>query len=133
MDLFTIVATIIIQTQQPKVEIVWGKSEATIKSEQIRGSSYTGNGSVEVIGESSEQCIIFARRITGNNKIHGYAGNLEPEGEEPVVGSVALERGHVSVVVAILDDKIILNDSNFIRGKITKRIVSKNSIRGYIY
>ena len=121
---------------QPKVEIIWGKSNEQIRQEQEvidRGTSYTGNGSVEIIGESNEECVIYARRITGNNKIHGYAGNLQPEGQEPKVGSVALERGHVSVVVAILDDEIIINDANYIKHKITKRKVPKSSIRGYIY
>lgn len=126
---------------QPKVEIIWGKSNEQIRQEQQvrdqqerdRGLSYTGNGSVEIIGESDEECVIYARRITGNPKIRGYAGNLQPEGQEPKEGSVALERGHVSVVVAILDDKVILNDANYLKGKITQRIVSKSSIKGYIY
>lgn len=126
---------------QPKVEIILGKSNEQIRQEQQvrdqqerdRGLSYTGNGSVEIIGESDEECVIYARRITGNPKIRGYAGNLQPEGQEPKVGSVALERGHVSVVIAVLDDEIILNDANYIKHKITKRQVLKSSIRGYIY
>ena len=120
---------------QPKVEIIVGRSnyEIRLEQERARGGSYTGNGEVTVIGESNEQCILYVRRITGNEKIHGYAGNLQPEGQEPKVGSVALERSHVSVVVAVLDNKVILHDANYIRGKITQRKVSKNSIRGYIY
>ena len=135
MILATLLA-IQIGVTQPKVEIIWGKSNEQIRIEQQvrdRGSSYTGNGQVTIIGESNEECVIFARRITGNQKIRGYAGNLQPEGQEPKEGSVALEMGHVSVVVAVLDDKVVLNDANYIRGKITQRVVDRGSIRGYIY
>lgn len=121
---------------QPKVEIIWGKSNEQIRQEQQvrdRGKIIYWNGEVTIIGESNDECVIYARRITGNQKIRGYAGNLQPEGQEPKEGSVALERGHVSVVVAILDDKVILNDANYLKGKITQRIVSKSSIKGYIY
>lgn len=121
---------------QPKVEIILGKSNEQIRIEQQvrdRGKIIYWNGEVTIIGESNDECVIYARRITGNQKIRGYAGNLQPEGQEPKEGSVALERGHVSVVVAILDDKVILNDANYLKGKITQRIVSKSSIKGYIY
>ena len=91
---------------------------------------------VEIIGVSSDQCVVFARAITGNEKIKGYAGNLQPEGQEPRIGAIALERsvGHVSVLTDILPDgRLVLKDANWDSGYITKRIVSPESERGYIY
>lgn len=90
---------------------------------------------VEIIGQSNEQCVIFARRITGNAKIHGYAGNLQPETNIPSVGAVALARnyGHVAVITSILPDgRLEVEDSNWVKGAITKRIVSADSMRGFI-
>jgi hypothetical protein len=132
---------------QPKVAILLGESEVQKKerdereAEEIKkrtikkikkGSSYTGNGTAKIIGESNEQCVVFARRITGNAKIHGYAGNIPPETQTPSVGAVALESGHVSVVVAVADSFIIVHEANYIRSKITERKVPLNKIRGFV-
>jgi LysM repeat protein len=94
----------------------------------------TGYGSVTVIGTSYEQCLPWARAQTGI-QIHGYAGNVAATQSEPQVGGIALDRffGHASVVVGIGDDTITVHEANFIRGKITERVVSKAAIRGYVY
>lgn len=91
--------------------------------------------SVRIIGKSREQCVIYARRITGISAIQGYAGDIRSQGSEPRVGAGALERnyGHVSVVVAIDGDYLILHDANYIVGAITERRVHKSTQRGYIY
>lgn len=90
---------------------------------------------MRIIGKSWLQCVLYVRSVTGNEKVRGYAGNLEPEGHVPKVGAVALDRryGHVSVVVAILGDKLVLHDANWIKGAITERIVPLTEQRGYIY
>lgn len=90
---------------------------------------------VRVIGKSYEQCVIYAKRITKNAKVRGYAGDLQPEGQEPKVGAIALEKnyGHVSVVIAIEGDYLILHDANWVTGAITERRVHKSTQRGYIY
>lgn len=90
---------------------------------------------VKIIGVSYEQCVIYAKRITGNSKIRGYAGDLQPEGQEPKVGAAALDAryGHVEVVVAVEGDYLILHGANLITGKITERRVHKSTQRGYIY
>jgi len=136
MDFISPLVAFVIQTSQIKIEkgqSAYQQAQELQVKELFRGGSFTGNGEVKVIGESFEQCVIYARRITGNSKISGYAGNLRPEGHEPKIGAVALERGHVSVVMALSGDYIILHDANYRRGKITERKVSRNSIRGYIY
>lgn len=90
---------------------------------------------VRIIGDSWEQCVIYAHRITGNKKIRGYAGDLVAEGYEPRVGAAALERnyGHVSVVVAIDGEWLILHDANWVTGHVTERRVHISTQRGYIY
>lgn len=95
----------------------------------------TSNGSVEVVGSSFEQCVVFAKRITGITKSIGYAGTAKVEGTEPKVGSIALERnvGHAVVVEAILDNGINIIEANFVKGKITRRFIAFSNIRGYIY
>jgi LysM repeat protein len=94
----------------------------------------TGYGSVTVIGTSYEQCLPWARAQTGI-QIHGYAGNVAATQSEPRVGGIALDRffGHASVVVGVGEDTITVHEANFIRGKITERVVSKAAIRGYVY
>jgi hypothetical protein len=90
---------------------------------------------VKIIGESNEQCVVYAHRISGNNKIRGYAGNLVAEGLVPKVGALALEKdhGHVSIVVSIDGDFLILHDANWVRGSITERRVLASTQRGFIY
>lgn len=73
--------------------------------------------------------------MRGDRAAHGYAGSLQPEGQEPRIGAVALERdyGHVSLVVGIEGDYLILHDANWVKGAITERRVLKSTQRGYIY
>jgi len=89
---------------------------------------------IRVIGYSNEQCVVYARRISGI-PIHGYAGNLQPNAYAPKVGALALERayGHISVIVAIQSDgTLVLNDANWLTGKITERVVPPTQERGFI-
>ncbi len=89
----------------------------------------------EIIGTSYEQCVGYAKRVTGINKTLGYAGYTKPEGYEPQIGSIALEvsYGHAMAVENILQDGIVVTEANFIRGAITRRFVPYWDIRGYIY
>lgn len=90
---------------------------------------------VHIIGQSSLQCVVFARQKTGNAKIRGYAGNLVAEGNEPRVGAIALESryGHASVIVAVEGEWIIVQEANWKKGYLTERRVHVSTQRGYIY
>lgn len=90
-------------------------------------------GDVSIVGKSNEQCVVFARRITGNPKIRGYAGNLTPEGHDPAIGAIALEPGHVSVVESIIDGKVVVKEANYRSGYITMRTIPISSLNGFIY
>ena len=89
---------------------------------------------VKIIGDSTEQCVEYYQRVTGAGQL-GYAGNIKSEGNEPRVGAGALEAryGHISLVVAIEGDYLILHDANWVKGKITERKVLASSQRGFIY
>lgn len=93
------------------------------------------DSTVRIIGDSYEQCVIYVQRVTGDRRAHGYAGDLQPTGSEPRVGAVALERdyGHVSLVVAVEGDYVVLHDANWVKGHITERRVLASTQRGYIY
>lgn len=111
------------------------KHTATPKKPEISQPEQRQKESLRIIGKSNEQCVIYARRITGNQKIRGYAGNLKPEGHEPRIGAGALDKryGHVAVVIAIDGEWLIIHDANYKPGFITERRVHKSTQRGYIY
>jgi len=90
---------------------------------------------VEVIGTSYEQCVVFYKRMSGRTDSLGYAGNIKPEGFEPRIGAGALWRGigHIGFVTQIDGDMITVEDSNWIRGKVTRHTLPSSSFRGYIY
>ena len=107
--------------------------ELATKTSYTRGESYTGTGSqVEIIGESWEQCVIYFKRQKGISTSLGYAGNIKPNSQTPEVGEGALEWNHISLVVAVGDSWIKVRESNWLRGKITERVIPKSQVRGYL-
>ena len=92
-------------------------------------------GEWEVIGESREQCVIYAKRVTGIDRVIGYAGRTEVDGSEPKVSSIGImkEWGHAVVVESINGDEITVTESNWAKGKIIRRKLSVNDMRGYVY
>jgi surface antigen len=143
-------AKIITPPEVKRIEIVQGESEYNraqreerekrekeeLKKRTVRSSpAYSNYAGVEIIGESYEQCVGYAKRVTGINKTLGYAGNTRSEGDTPRVGAIALERsyGHAMAVQEIRPDGIVITESNFIRGKITRRTIPYWDVRGYVY
>lgn len=147
-------AKIVQPPEEKKIEIVQGESEYNrvqreeqekrekeerekeLKKRTVRSSpAYSSYAGAEVIGTSYEECVIYAKRVTGINKTLGYAGNTRSEGQEPRVGAIALEQryGHAMVVQEIRPDGIVITESNFIRGKITRRTIPYWDVRGYVY
>lgn len=105
------------------------------KTPQIRRSEQKQPVSVEIIGKSNEECVIYVRRVTGNAKIRGYAGNLKPEGQEYQKGAAVLFRnqGHVGHGVDRKPGFTLVEDTNWEKGKVTRHWVADSNIRGYIY
>ena len=90
---------------------------------------------VEVIGESYEQCVETYKRLSGRNRSLGYAGNIPSQGDVPAVGAGALWRnyGHIGYVTAVNGDTVIVVDSNWVKGKLTRHTLSVDNFRGFIY
>lgn len=84
-------------------------------------------------GTSWEQCIPYARRISGV-QVRGYAGDVQPNSSEASVGSVALFAGygHAAVVTGVNGDSVTIKEANYVPGKITERTVPKSQLRGYV-
>jgi len=100
--------------------------------------------SVEIIGEDTayrdekgkSNCATYATKFTGINKRLGYGITVQPEGTEPKIGAIVIFRNyhHAGALVGITEDnKFIVNDTNWIVGKITQHILTANEIKGYIY
>jgi len=97
------------------------------------GESYTGQGKdIAIVGESYEQCVIYFKRVKGITTSLGYAGNIQPNSQTPEVGEGALEKGHISLVIAVGDGWVRVRESNYIRGKVTERTIDTKYIRGYL-
>lgn len=86
-----------------------------------------------VVGNSYEQCVPFARELSGV-QVRGYAGNIRPNSQEASVGSVALFAGygHAAVVTGVNGDSVTIKEANYVPGKITERTVPKSQLRGYV-
>lgn len=92
------------------------------------------------------QCVVYARKITGNPEVKGTAKNIVPNTQVPAVGAVVLTKeslpgtytGHAAVVVAVTGDSIVLEEANYFRGGKTNVSVGRTLpldsplIRGYL-
>ena len=138
MDLLALLAISIQLHTQPKVEIVWGKSNHTIRQEAQykRGSSYTGNGTIKLYEDYTNNCVAWAKAQTGITGTLGNGARNAIQGNEPHIGSIGSLRGvtpHAVVVVAILDDSVVVQESNFYKNWITTRTIPKEQFFGYVY
>ena len=138
MILATLLA-IQIGVTQPKVEIIWGKSNEQIRIEQQvrdRGSSYTGGSAVKLYEDYTNNCVEWSKKQTGIDHPLGNGARGSIQGTEPKVGAIGAEAGntpHAFIVIAIKTDTIIINESNFIKNWISQREISRNKVLGYVY
>lgn len=119
------------KAEERKRETLARESRVKVQASPSYGS-YSG---AQVIGISEESCVIYAKRITGISRSLGYAGNTPTQGLEPQVGAIGLEKryGHAVVIQSISGEKITITEANFVKGKITLRVLSRSELRGYIY
>lgn len=124
----------LIQKQQREEKEEKERKEKEILKQQTQ--SYTGYGNPVIIGESWEQCVIYAKRKSGITRPIGYAGTAKIDGYEPREGAIGIEKsntGHAIFIEKIIGTEAIISESNYIKGKITQRILPLDRIRGYIY
>ena len=106
-----------------------------VEADNQRGESYTGRGEAEVIGTSWENCVQYAKRITGITRSIGAGGRSGVQSSEPRIGAIGAEKGvvHAVVIEKIEGNKITITEANWYRGKITRRVLSRNDFIGFIY
>lgn len=138
MILATLLA-IQIGVTQPKVEIIWGKSNEQIRIEQQvrdRGSSYTGGEAIKLYEDYTNNCVEWTKKQTGIDHPLGNGARGSIQGQEPKVGAIGSLKGnipHAVVVVAIADNSVVIQESNFYKNWITTRSLPKEQFIGYVY
>lgn len=85
------------------------------------------------------QCVAFIQKFLEldfyKTQFKGYAGYIEPNSTQPQIGSAVLFDNHVALIIDIIEDELMLIESNYnFQEKIkTGRMVNidSGSIRGY--
>jgi hypothetical protein len=121
------------EPEQPAPEPVRPVARKVVKRTTTRRTASTKGSRASSAGTSYEQCIPFARRVSGV-QVRGYAGDVQPNSSEASVGSVALfsSYGHAAVVTGVNGDSVTIKEANYVPGKITERTVPKSQLRGYV-
>ena len=97
----------------------------------------TSNLEYSITGYSGEQCVQYARRISGIY-VHGWAINNPTNASEPEPGIVMKtsesSAGHVAVVQSVTDTTVTISEANYSPGLITQRTLNRDDPRilGYI-
>lgn len=86
-------------------------------------------------GDYGGTCVAFAKKVTGIGGTWGYGGRNLKLSDTPQIGAVLVEQGHVSVIIGIDGNDLILIESNFDRNEritVGRRIEIGNPlIRGF--
>jgi hypothetical protein len=127
----------------PKVEIVVVESESNkrerleresiVKRPVVRSKTFSSGSAISLYPDSTNNCVKFAKQQTGITRIMGLGGMSAIQGHEPKVGAIGVTPGHATVVVAINDNLITIHESNYKKGFITERVLTKDNFLGYIY
>jgi hypothetical protein len=105
-----------------------------LRIEENRKAALTG-AVVLVRRDNTNNCVLFAKQQTGISRMLGYGGVRAIQGGTPKVGAIGVvNRGrHAVVVKQVLDYYIVIEESNVVRGWITRRVLPKNNFLGFIY
>jgi len=131
-----------IQNKEKEEIIIPGDSFDTLEKERIakeealriRTDSYTGSGTdVKIVGEDKyRNCVKWFKAQKNINTNLGYAGNIKPNSQTPRIGAGALERNHISLVIAVGDNWVRVRESNWVHGMISERTISTSKLRGFL-
>jgi hypothetical protein len=99
-----------------------------------RGESYTQGEARLLYPDQTNNCLLWVKKKTNTNTRIGDGGREGINSQEPKVGAIGVEKKyiHAVLIVAINGDDIIINESNFIKGWITERILHRSDFLGYI-
>jgi hypothetical protein len=103
----------------------------------IRGTSYQKtNGRVEVVSKDPGfyNCVAYSKAMSGINRVLGAGGRYAINSQEPQVGKIGSTKGtpHAVYIEKVEGDKIVVTESNYYRGLITRRVLTKSDFIGFI-
>ena len=100
------------------------------------GTSYTNQGEAKKLyQDQTNNCVSWAKKQTGIDRPIGLGGRQGINTYEAKIGEIGVERGrfpHAVVIVAINDDDITINESNYIKNWITERVLHRSDFIGFI-
>lgn len=101
------------------------------------GTSYQKtNGRVEVVSKDPGfyNCVAYSKAMSGINRVLGAGGRYAINSQEPQVGKIGSTKGtpHAVYIEKVEGDKIVVTESNYYRGLITRRVLTKSDFIGFI-
>ena len=102
------------------------------------GSSYSGTGTqVEIVAKDTQyfNCVSFAKAKSGITKSIGAGGRSGVNSQTPQVGAIGVEAGkipHAAYIEKVEGEKIVVLESNYLKGWITRRILTRSDFLGFI-
>ena len=122
------------EEQELKEKEAEKRARITVKARENHVKAFYGD--VEVLyPDSTNNCVAWAKSQTGINRTMGAGGRSAIQGQEPKVGAIGVLSGvpHAVVVESIDGEYIAFRESNYRKGQITRRILTKSNFLGYIY
>lgn len=111
--------------------------ELAAQTSYTRGTSYQKtNGRVEVVSKDPGfyNCVAYSKAMSGINRVLGAGGRYAINSQEPQVGKIGSTKGtpHAVYIEKVEGDKIVVTESNYYRGLITRRVLTKSDFIGFI-
>ena len=111
--------------------------ELATKTSYTRGESYQKTtGKVEVVSKDPGfyNCVAYSKAMSGINRVLGAGGRYAINSQEPQVGKIGSTKGtpHAVYIEKVEGDKITITESNYYRGLITRRVLTRNDFIGFI-
>lgn len=96
--------------------------------------AYKSYNGAEVIGDSREDCVTYAKRVTGIQRTIGNGGRAGINSDSPTVGAIGVQSGvvHAVVVESIQGNQITVIEANWVKGHITRRTLDISEFKGFI-
>lgn len=120
-----------------KIEFIVGESEYQKKKKQEtkKESPAFLNANVEIISESNENCVEYAKRISGIQRTMGGGARLAIQGTKPITGAIGSEKKyiHAFVVERVIQGGVVATEANYVKGHINRRFIPNDDILGYVY
>lgn len=122
--------------REEKIQTDERTSKLATQTVYQRGESYTGTSSqVEIVSKDTiNNCVEWAKIQTGKSGVFGAGARRGINTQDARVGEIGSEkaRTHAFVVEKVEGDQITILESNYYRGFITRRVLDRSQILGFI-